>query len=175
MPEHVPDAPGETDDVASLGSAVAMSVPAEASVESSREAEVREIRADGRDGKGRFAPGTTGNAGGRPKAKTTGTLTKELEGIVDRGELARVLWNLAQGKTKEGRKVARPNLSVQMAAVSYIYDRIDGKALQSLRHETDELPQFIIMHPGRMAPEELAAPETNGHATNGNGQSLLHQ
>lgn len=166
MPEQHP---GETDDQASLGSAVDIAAPAETGVESSAEAAVR----GNRDVKGRFAPGHTGNAGGRPKAEKTGSLSKVLDGIVDRGELGRALWNLAMGKTKDGKKAARPNLSVQLAAIQVIYDRLEGKPLQSLRHEGEELPTFIIMH-GRDAAaardaEQARSPETNGHATNGNG------
>ena len=45
-----------------------------------------------------------------------------------------------------GRKSKRPHLSVQMAAVAYVYDRLEGKPLLQLRHESDDLPTFIIMH-----------------------------
>ena len=167
MPEHQPS---ETDTPPSTGEAVDISAPAATGVESSAEAEVRDNRgANGRDGKGRFAPGHTGNAGGRPKAQTSGSLTKALDGIIDRGELARALWNLAMGKTKDGKAVARPNLSVQLAALQYIFDRVEGKPLQALRHEGEDLPTFIIMH-GRDAAaarnaEQAGAPETNGHAS----------
>ena len=173
MTDQTADEPGESSALVSSGSTVDIAASTGSAVESSGEAGVSEHQiVDGRYAtgpqKGKFAKGHSGNVGGRPKAKTTGTLTKELEGIVDRAELARSLWHLSQGKTKDGRKVARPNLSVQLAAIQTIYDRIDGKAVQQLHHEMDDLPSFIIMH-GRDAAaardaEQARAPETNGHA-----------
>ena len=103
-------------------------------------------RTDGRDSKGRFAKGYSGNRSGAAKPNKTGSLSKALDGIVDRSILAKTLWNLAQGMDAHGRKYKRPNLSVQMAAVSYVYDRLEGKPLMQVRHETDDLPTFIIMH-----------------------------
>ena len=187
MPEQTP---GEAAALVSEGSSPDMPARAGTDVEVSHEATASEPEiVNGRYAsgtlKGKFAPGHSGNPGGGHRAQKSGSLTKTLEGIVDRGELARALWNLAMGKTKTGARIARPNLSVQLAALQTIYDRIDGKALQSLRTEGDALAQIIIMHPGRMAAPDPEADATEvtvrdvtartATATNGNGQSLLHQ
>ena len=103
-------------------------------------------RKDGRDSKGQFVKGNWGNRGGTSKPDKQGSLSKALDGIVDRSELAKVLWNLSLGKDRYGRTYKRPNLSVQLAAVQYVYDRLEGKPLLQLRHESDDLPTFIIMH-----------------------------
>ena len=116
-------------------------------------------RVDGRDSKGQFAKGNSINPTGTAKANRQGSLSKALDGIVDRSILAKTLWNLAQGLDVHGRRYKRPNLSVQMAAVQYVYDRLEGKPLMQLRHEGDALAGIIIMHPGRMAPEELIEAE----------------
>ena len=116
-------------------------------------------RTDGRDAKGHWVKGTTGNPTGGAKPEKTGSLVKILDGLVDRSELGKMLWGLATGKDRHGRAYKRPNLSVQLAAVTYIYDRLEGKPLMQLRHEGDALAGIIIMHPGRMAPEELVEAE----------------
>ena len=77
MPEGVP---AESDDLSSASDGVAMSAPAETGSEPSGESALR----GNRDGKGRFAKGHTGNAGGRPKADKTSSLTKTLDGSIDR-------------------------------------------------------------------------------------------
>ena len=115
-------------------------------------------RTDGRDAKGHFLKGHGGNPTGSAKAKRDGSLSKELDGIVDRSELAKMLWCLSQGKDRHGRAYKRPNLSVQLAAVQYIYDRLEGKPLLQLRHEGDDLPTFIIMH-GRDAKAAIVEGE----------------
>lgn len=186
MPDQTP---GEADALVSEGSSPDMPARAGTDVEVSHEATASEPEiVNGRYAsgtlKGKFAPGHSGNPGGGHKADKTSSLTKTLEGIIDRGELARSLWHLSQGRTAKGTKLSRPNLSVQLAAIQTIYDRIDGKALQSLRTEGDALAQIIIMHPGRMAAPDPDADATEvtvrdvaaqtATATNGNGQTLLH-
>ena len=99
-----------------------------------------------RDAKGKFLKGVSGNPGGASKPEKTGSLVKILDGLVDRSELGKMLWCLATGKDRHGRAYKRPNLSGQLAAVQYIYDRLEGKPLLQLRHESDDLPTFIIMH-----------------------------
>ena len=117
--------------------------PARTAITASQETTTR---TDGRTSKGTFAKGNSINPTGAAKANRQGSLSKALDGIVDRTVLAKVLWNLAQGNDVHGRKYKRPNLSVQMAAVQYVYDRLEGKPLLQLRHEGDDLPTFIIMH-----------------------------
>ena len=75
-------------------------------------------RTDGRDQAGKFASGVSGNPGGRPKKQPEGSLMKALDGIVDRGDLARTLWRLSQGKDTNGRHYKLPHLPVQLAAHS---------------------------------------------------------
>ena len=71
-----------------------------------------------RRGPGRpFAPGESGNPGGRPKKDRQ--LTAALETIVDKTELAEKLWGLAKGG--------------DLSAIKYIYDRLEGSPTQ--RHE----------------------------------------
>ena len=174
MSEQSLEEQDESGSAVSTGDAVDMSAPAEAAVESSDEAngsdpEVRNGRYVSGPKRGKFAKGFSGNPGGGHKPQKSGSLTKALDGIVDRSVLAKVLWNLAQGLDKNGRSLKRPNLSVQLAALQYIFDRVEGKPLQALRHEGEDLPTFIIMH-GRDAAaardaEQARAPETNGHAT----------
>ena len=113
-----------------------------------------------RDAKGKWLKGRSGNPGGAAKPSMTGSLSKALDGIVDRSILAKTLWNLAQGLDVHGRRYKRPNLSVQMAAVQYVYDRLEGKPLMQLRTEGDTLAGIIILHPGRTDPAELIEGES---------------
>ncbi len=66
-----------------------------------------------------WKPGQSGNPGGRPKKDRE--LTAALEATVSKKILAKTLWDLA----KAG----------DMAAIKYIYDRIEGSPTQ--RHEAD--------------------------------------
>lgn len=147
-PSTEPDAPWSQP-------AVAAPVPAQQPVEPPGEAK----RTDGRDAKGHWVKGQTGNPTGGAKPEKTGSLVKILDGLVDRSELGKMLWSLATGKDRHGRAYKRPNLSVQLAAVTYIYDRLEGKPLMQLRHEGDALAGIIILHPGRMEPGELVEGE----------------
>ncbi len=115
-------------------------------------------RSDGRDNKGQFAKGNSINPTGAAKANRQGSLSKALDGIVDRSVLAKTVWNLSQGMDAYGRRQKRPNLNVQLAAAQYIYDRLEGKPLLQLRHEGDDLPTFIIMH-GRDAKAAIVEGE----------------
>ena len=133
----------ETDILPGPSTAGDMSSPARAATTAPPETTTR---TDGRTSKGTFAKGNSINPTGAAKANRSGSLSKALDGIVDRTVLAKVLWNLAQGNDVHGRRYKRPNLSVQMAAVQYVYDRLEGKPLLQLRHEGDDLPTFIILH-----------------------------
>lgn len=81
-----------------------------------------------RDSKGRFLPGTSGNPGGRPQTKIlTGalikTLSKKTGGGINYELVAKILVSLALGGKIE--------------AIKEIFDRVEGKAPQSIDVTTD--------------------------------------
>ena len=73
---------------------------------------------------------------GRPPAEKS--LTKALRDKVDPQEMAERILALARDKDK----------GIALKATTYIYDRIDGTPIQSLRTQSDDLPQIIITGPG---------------------------
>nr|BDD44980.1 hypothetical protein 2 [Spirochaetaceae bacterium] len=101
-----------------------------------------------RDENGRFIPGSSGNPKGRPKKGQA--LTEILEkhakkrdvewkgkNISRKEALAQKLWSLA--------------LSGDVAAIKYIYDRVDGRPIQGvdLSGEVDT-PSGVLVVPGTM-------------------------
>ena len=81
-----------------------------------------------RRGPGRpFIPGQTGNAGGRPKKDRQ--LTAVLETVVDKQELGEKLWKLVLSGDTD---------AIKLAAIKYIYDRIDGTPPQRVQVEISD-------------------------------------
>ena len=72
---------------------------------------------------------------GRPPAEKS--LTKALRDKVDPQEMADRIIALAQDKDK----------GIALRASTYIYDRLDGTPIQSLRTQSDDLPQIVIAGP----------------------------
>ena len=98
-----------------------------------------------------FQKGQSGNPGGRPKKDRTHAVTAALEEIVDPVKLAESLWALAS----EGN----------LAAIKYVYDRIDGSPTQ--RHEVDDEAVYrecerIAREYGRPIEEVLRDAEARG-------------
>lgn len=79
-----------------------------------------------RDDKGRFVPGHTGGPG-RPKKGEA--LTDILQARIDKEELAEMLI----GRAREG----------DLAAVKYIYDRIDGRPKETVEQTVFDMPKVI--------------------------------
>ena len=74
-----------------------------------------------------FPPGVSGNPGGRPKRGTT--LTDILNAKLDKEELADLLIDKARGG--------------DVVALKYIYDRIDGKPVETVNQTVLNLPEVI--------------------------------
>lgn len=72
---------------------------------------------------------------GRPPAEKS--LTKALRDKVDPQKMAEKIIAMADDEDK----------SVALRASTYIYDRLDGTPVQSLRTQNDDLPQLIIAGP----------------------------
>lgn len=81
-----------------------------------------------RDERGRFVPGHSGNPGGRPLKGET--LTEVLRAKVDREAVARKLIELAMERD-------------DLAALKYIYDRVDGKPVETVNQTIREMPEFV--------------------------------
>ena len=81
---------------------------------------------------------TKGNSpkAGRPPAEKS--LTKALRDKVDPQEMAERILALARDKDK----------GIALKASTYIYDRLDGTPIQSLRTQSDDLPQIVVAGPG---------------------------
>ena len=73
--------------------------------------------------------------GGRPPAEKS--LTKALRDKADPKALADKLLALAYDKDK----------SIALRATTYLFDRLDGTPIQSLRTQSDDLPQIVIAGP----------------------------
>ena len=73
---------------------------------------------------------------GRPPAEKS--LTKALRDKVDPKEMAERIIALSRDKDK----------TIALKATTYIYDRLDGTPIQSLRTQSDDLPQIVIAGPG---------------------------
>lgn len=84
-----------------------------------------------RNDKGQFIPGESGNPNGRPPRGEA--LTEILRSRVDKDAIAERLVALAFGETKEG----------DMAAIKYIYDRLDGKPIETINQNVHETPKVI--------------------------------
>ena len=72
---------------------------------------------------------------GRPPAEKS--LTKALRDKVDPQEMAERILALARDKDK----------GIALKATTYIYDRLDGTPIQSLRTQIDDLPQIVVAGP----------------------------
>jgi len=73
--------------------------------------------------------------GGRPPAEKS--LTKALRDKVDPKEMAERIIALSRDKDK----------TIALKATTYIYDRLDGTPIQSLRTQIDDLPQIVVAGP----------------------------
>ena len=80
---------------------------------------------------GQFKVGNPGGPGRPPAEKS---LTKALRDAVSPADAVRGLLALAQDKDP----------SIRMKALSYIYDRLDGTPLQSLRTSSEDLPRIVV-------------------------------
>ncbi len=86
-----------------------------------------------------WQPGQSGNPSGR-KSKLE-TLTGVLESLVDRETMARKLIEIATNSDTP---------ALQLEAIKYIYSRIEGTPVQSMRHSTDgSMGAMIFLHPGK--------------------------
>jgi len=79
-----------------------------------------------RDERGRFAIGNPGGPGRPPKGEA---LTDILKAKLDKDELA----DLLIMKAREG----------DLAALKYIYDRVDGKPVETVNQTVREIPEFV--------------------------------
>ena len=87
---------------------------------------------------------------GRPPAEKS--LTKALRDKVDPQEMAERILALARDKDK----------TIALKATTYIYDRLDGTPIQSLRTQSDDLPQIVITGPGAEIDKADSADTSNG-------------
>jgi hypothetical protein len=81
-----------------------------------------------RDEKGRYLKGTSGNKNGRPKKGTA--MTDVLASMVDKEAIAAKLLELAS--------------KGDVAALKYVYDRIDGTPTQTIKGDGAEPLTFVI-------------------------------
>lgn len=80
-----------------------------------------------RDENGRFVPGVSGNPGGRPKKDES--LTAALREKVDKQTIADKLIELA--------------MDGDIVALKYVYDRIDGRPIETVNQTVRELPNLV--------------------------------
>lgn len=92
-----------------------------------------------RDDSGRFAPGHSGNPSGRPPKESA--LTDILKAKIDKDELAELLIGRARGG--------------DLAALKYIYDRVDGRPKETIDATISELPKYV----GFRVPDDADEPE----------------
>lgn len=80
--------------------------------------------------------GVSGNPNGRPPKDQA--LTDILKSKVDKDEMARLLLESARGG--------------DLAAIKYVYDRIDGRPKETISATISELPKYV----GFIVPEDEA-------------------
>jgi hypothetical protein len=97
--------------------------------------------------KTQFKPGQSGNPKGRPrKGESLTEILREQATIKD----------VARGRTKIERQAAIADklwtLAIRgdIAAIKYIYDRLDGSPVQRTENENIELPPLIVEPPDDM-------------------------
>ena len=91
-----------------------------------------------RDDHGRFAPG---NQGGPGRPRDADSLTNVLKTVVDREELSKVL--------------AAKAMAGDVTALKYIFDRWDGKPIETIDNNIIEAPEVIYI--GTKADREAMA------------------
>ena len=80
-----------------------------------------------RDENGRFLPGYKGGPGRPPKGEA---LTEILRSKLDKHAVAEKLIEMAMEKG-------------DLAALKYIYDRVDGKPVETVNQTVREIPEFV--------------------------------
>lgn len=80
-----------------------------------------------RDEKGKWQTGQSGNPAGRPRKGET--MTDALKARVDAGAIAEKLIKLA--------------LADDLGALKYIYDRVDGRPVETINQTIKEIPEFV--------------------------------
>jgi hypothetical protein len=107
----------------------------------------------GRDRKGRFVPGVSGNAGGRPRSIAE-TLVKCRPSVSK--ELCEFWLLIAFGSAADVQRRfgVKPRLQDRMAAASELANRLHGKPVSVLEHESEadgHVPAFILPPGTQMA------------------------
>ena len=90
--------------------------------------DIAACKADKQKGSNMFQKGQSGNPAGRPKKGQA--LTDILKTVVDKRKLAEKLLELAY----DG----------DITAIKYVYDRVDGKPMQSFEHGLPEKAVFTL-------------------------------
>lgn len=118
-----------------------------------------------RDANGRFCKGVSGNPGGQPKKHVHLTALLRDAAADKHGEwLANVIWELVtQGKTTlgTGKVIDITTARDWLNLVSWLVERLDGKALQPIKVE--EAPEIIVsVEDFKAAKEQLKKWRDNG-------------
>ena len=99
----------------------------------------------GRDGRGRFRKGVTGNPGGRPKTMAAAILDRRPTASTDVVDF----WTLVafgSATAVQKRYGVKPRLQDRLAAAKELADRLDGRAIQAVEIDDDgpEVPVFVF-------------------------------
>lgn len=100
----------------------------------------------------RWQPGQTGNARGRPKEPEG--LDEMLAFQATKNGVAKKLANALLGIALEGSG------HVQLAAIQYVYDRLEGKPRQSVPEKTDAQEPIVLIFQKLLSDEHALAGRT---------------